>query len=210
MHVLVLAKAPRPGRVKTRLCPPLSPHEAAAIAEAALCDTLEAVAGSDADRRIVALDGPAGPWLPPGFEVIPQCEGGFDVRLAHAWTRAGGPGLQIGMDTPQMTAALLNESLETLASPRVDSVLGRAADGGWWAIGLRHPSPEVFLDVPMSVAETGAHQHARLRALGFGVEWLPTLHDLDTIDDATHHAEHHPDTRTARLVRTLLASVLYR
>ena len=206
MHVLVLAKAPRPGRVKTRLCPPFSPQEAAAIAEAALRDTLDAVAHSRADRRIIALDGPPGPWLPPGFEIIRQCQGGLDVRLAHAWIRAGGPGVQIGMDTPQITPELLNDALDTLTSPPTDSVLGGAADGGWWAIGLRDPAPEVFLGLPMSVPETCARQHARLRALGLTVEWLPTLHDLDTAADAVHHADHHPGTRTAALVRSLLGS----
>src|SRR5436190_1635035 len=100
-HVLVMAKAPRSGLVKTRLCPPFTPAEAAAVAEAALRDTLAAVAASGADRRIIALDGPVGPWLPPGFEIIEQCQGSLDLRLAHAWAQADGPGVQIGMDTPQ-------------------------------------------------------------------------------------------------------------
>src|SRR5215213_8649771 len=92
VHVLVVAKAPEPGRSKTRLCPPCSPQEAAAIAEAALADTLEAVAACGVDRRVLALDGPPGPWLPPGFEVIPQVSGSLDVRLCEAWMTAGGPG----------------------------------------------------------------------------------------------------------------------
>ena len=69
-HVLVMAKAPVPGRVKTRLCPPCTPDEAAAITEAALADTLAAVARCGAGRRIIALDGAPGPWLPARFEVI--------------------------------------------------------------------------------------------------------------------------------------------
>ncbi|MEO5678521.1 MAG: glycosyltransferase, partial [Acidimicrobiales bacterium] len=73
---LVLAKEPVAGRVKTRLCPPLTPAEAAAVAEAALADTLAAVARCGADRLVVALDGAPGPWLPAGFEVIPQRGGG--------------------------------------------------------------------------------------------------------------------------------------
>src|SRR5438105_10641512 len=101
-HILVMAKAPRAGLVKTRLCPPLTPAEAAAVAGAALRDTLAAVAASNAERWIIALDGPVGPWLPPGFEIIEQCQGSLDMRLAHAWHEAGGPGVQIGMDTPQV------------------------------------------------------------------------------------------------------------
>src|SRR5512146_933693 len=202
-----MAKAPRPGKVKTRLCPPFSAQQAASIAEAALSDTLDAVAASNADRRIVALDGSPGTWLPPGFEIIPQCEGAFDRRLAHAWTRAGGPGVQIGMDTPQITPDLLDEALATLSSSGTDSVLGAAIDGGWWAIGLRAPSPAVFLGVPMSTSRTCTHQRARLDALGLTVRSLPTLRDLDTVDDAMHHVHHHPGTRTAALVRSLAGSM---
>jgi glycosyltransferase A (GT-A) superfamily protein (DUF2064 family) len=99
-----MAKAPVPGKAKTRLCPPLTARQAAAVAEAALADTLEAVAGSGAGRRILALDGEPGDWVPPGFEVIVQRGETFAERLATAWQDAAGAGLQIGMDTPQVTA----------------------------------------------------------------------------------------------------------
>lgn len=180
-HLLVMAKAPVAGQVKTRLCPPCTPAQAAAIAEAALADTLEAVAGCGADRRIVALAGEPGAWLPPGFEVIAQVSGGFDVRLAAAWATAGGPGVQIGMDTPQVTAGLLDEALAVLDTH--DAALGPAVDGGWWAIGLRRPHARAFLDVPMSTAGTGAAQRARLDQLGLSVGDLPELVDLDTAAD---------------------------
>lgn len=180
-HVLVMAKAPVAGRVKTRLCPPCTPAEAAAIAEAALADTLDAVAACGAGRRIVALDGAPGPWLPPGFEVIPQVDGGLDRRLAAAWAMAGGAGVQIGMDTPQVTPALLDDALGSLGL--TDAALGLAVDGGWWAIGLRRPDRRVFAGIPMSTAETGAAQRARLRQLGLTVSDLPALVDLDTADD---------------------------
>ncbi|HEV3225497.1 MAG TPA: DUF2064 domain-containing protein [Acidimicrobiales bacterium] len=206
VHVMVMAKAPRAGLVKTRLCPPFTPAEAAAVAEAAVRDTLAAVAATGADRRIIALDGPVGPWLPSGFEIIEQCQGTLDVRLAHAWDQAGGPGVQIGMDTPQVTPDLLHHALGELARPDVDSVLGDACDGGWWIIGLRRPSADVFLDVPMSAPDTGARQHARLRTLGLRVSSLPTLRDLDSIEDALHHAEIHPHTRTANVLRSIASS----
>lgn len=180
-HVLVMAKAPVPGRVKTRLCPPCTPAEAAAIAEAALADTLDAVARCGAGRRIVALDGAPGPWLPPGFEVIPQVEGGLDRRLAAAWSAAGGAGVQIGMDTPQVTADLLDDSLASLDD--TSAALGLAVDGGWWAIALRRPDPRVFTGIPMSTARTGVVQGARLRRLGLSVTALPALVDLDTVAD---------------------------
>ncbi len=201
MHVLVMAKSPMPGKVKTRLCPPCTPAEAAALAEAALADTFEAVAACGAGRRIVALDGEPGAWLPAGFEVVPQCTGELDERLAGAWAAAGGPGVQIGMDTPQVTAGLLDESLGALDT--APAALGHATDGGWWAIGLRRPEPAVFRGVPMSTARTGAAQQARLRSLGLRVAELATLVDLDTVEDVGEVVAAGPRTRTAALARSL-------
>lgn len=200
-HVLVLAKSPVAGRVKTRLCPPLTPQEAAAVAEAALADTLDAVAACTAGRRILALDGAPGPWLPPGFEVVPQVEGPFDQRLAAAWDAAGGPGVQIGMDTPQVTAGLLDDALGSLDT--TSAALGLAEDGGWWAIGLRQADARVFLDVPMSTRRTGAAQLARLHRLGLDVTPLPPLVDLDTIADLPAVVEGGSAIRTAALARSL-------
>ena len=81
-HVLVVAKAPVPGRVKTRLTPALTPLQAAQVAAASLADTLASVAGCGATRRTLALDGPPGDWIPPGFTVIPQRGESLNERLA--------------------------------------------------------------------------------------------------------------------------------
>lgn len=205
-HVLVMAKSPAPGRVKTRLCPPCTPDEAAALAEAALADTLEAVAASGADRRIVALDGAPGPWLPPDFDVVPQIDGPFDRRLAAAWAAAGGPGVQIGMDTPQVTGGLLDEALQALDD--ATAALGFAADGGWWAIGLRRADARVFHDIPMSTSGTGGAQLGRMIDLGLDVTPLPTLVDLDTIADLPAVTADGRAIRTAALARTLGVPVI--
>ena len=200
-HVLVMAKSPVPGRVKTRLCPPCTFEEAAALAEAALADTLEAVAACAAGRRIVALDGAPGPWLPAGFKVVPQASGGLDRRLASAWAAAGGPGVQIGMDTPQVTPALLDGALSALDS--AGAALGHAVDGGWWAIALRRPDARVFVDVPMSTSRTGAVQEARMRELGLDVAKLPTLVDLDRVEDLPAVTSGGSAIRTAARARSL-------
>jgi len=105
--LLVIAKEPVAGRVKTRLVPPCTPEQAAALAEAALADTLHAVLAVPARRRVLVLDGEPGPWLPPGFDVMPQCGGGLDERLAGAFAAISGPALLVGMDTPQLTPGLL-------------------------------------------------------------------------------------------------------
>lgn len=203
--VLVLAKEPRPGRVKTRLCPPCRPEQAAAIAAAALADTLDAVAASNADRRILALEGRPGWWLPSGFEVIPQAVGGLDRRLAAAWSAVTGPCVQIGMDTPQVTPGLLDHALGSLH--RHQAVLGTATDGGWWAIGFRQPCPAAFPGVPMSTPSTGAHQARRLVELGLDVAALPRLRDIDTFADAVDVAQHLPGSRTRAAVALVAEAV---
>ena len=180
--LIVIAKAPVPGRVKTRLCPPCTPVQAAAIAEAALADTLTAVAAAPAPRRVLALDGAPGPWLVDGFEVVAQPSGGLGDRLADAFARAGGPAFLIGMDTPQVSPALLRHACRQL--DEADAVLGLAVDGGYWGIGLRRPDPAVFAGVPMSTARTGRVQRERLVALGLRVRDLPLLRDVDTFADA--------------------------
>ena len=206
-HVLVMAKAPVAGRVKTRLCPPCTPEQAAAVAEASLADTLDAVGRSHAGRRIVALDGEPGPWLPPGFDLIPQQGATFAERLANAWDATGGPGLQIGMDTPQLTAVDLDGALAALEAFGTDAVLGPAGDGGWWAIGLRRPNWRVFTGVPMSTPFTGRLQRHRLVSLGLAVRDLETLTDVDTFATAVAVAAHAPAGRFARAVRGVAAAV---
>jgi glycosyltransferase A (GT-A) superfamily protein (DUF2064 family) len=207
-HVLVMAKAPVPGAVKTRLCPPCTPNEAAAIAEAALRDTFAAVDGIQGVRRIVALDGAPGPWLPDAWSIVPQVRGTFTSRLTAAWRTAGGPGIQIGMDTPHVTAQTLGSILGTLLARRVDAVLGLAEDGGWWVLGLRNPHPHAFVGVPMSTAGTGNAQLRRLHSLGLRVEVVAPCRDLDTIADAIAIASEAPTTRTAHAVRRTLAALV--
>ncbi len=201
-HVLVMAKAPVAGRVKTRLCPPCSPAEAAAVAEAALVDTLEAVAGCGAARKVVALDGAPGPWLPPGFEVVAQRGNGLAERLAAAWSDTGGPGVQIGMDTPQLQVTDLDRLLGLLGPGH--AALGPARDGGWWAIALPPCDPvSVFADVPMSSSRTGAAQLRRLRRMGLEVTTVEERTDIDTVDDLLAVSAAAPGTRTAAVVRRI-------
>ncbi|WP_308298745.1 DUF2064 domain-containing protein [Streptomyces sp. GESEQ-35] len=188
--LLVIAKEPRPGRVKTRLTPPFTPREAAALAEASLADTLDTVARTPATRRVLVLDGAPGPWLPPGFEVVPQCAGGLDERLAAAFAACTGPSLLIGMDTPQVTPELL-----TVDFADCDACFGPAEDGGFWALGLAAPDPALLRGVPMSTPHTGAVQRGRLA--GLRVRDLPCLRDVDTAYDAEVVAKAAPGGRFA-------------
>jgi rSAM/selenodomain-associated transferase 1 len=194
--LLVIAKAPVAGRVKTRLCPPCTPEEAARLARAALEDTLAACdLAAGGARRVLVLAGRPGPWLPPGWEVVPQRGAGLAVRLAAAFEDAGAPALLVGMDTPQVAPALLADGLAALAG--AEAVFGPATDGGYWAIGLRAPDPAVFAGVPMSRAYTGAIQRARLAALGLRTVDLPALRDVDDIAAARAVAAEAPGSRFA-------------
>lgn len=187
--VAVIAKAPAPGRSKTRLCPPCTPSEAALLAEAALVDTLAAMSKSRAARRVLALEGAAGDRMPDGFEVVEQQGCGLGQRLDSAFSKIGGPTLLIGMDTPQVTAELLDHCLGELEDDAVDAVLGHSFDGGFWAIGLRKPIPGLFDEVPMSTPVTGAVQAQRLTSLGLRWSSLPSLRDVDLFEDAVAVAQ---------------------
>lgn len=211
VSLIVIAKAPVAGRAKTRLIPDLGPEGAAAIAEACLGDTLAAVAGTAATRRVLVLDGEPGAWLPDaGFEIVPQRSGGLDRRLAGAFADARtASALLVGMDTPQLTPELLGECAGRLASGRDDAVIGGAPDGGYWAIGFRElPPARAFEGVPMSAPDTGERQRQRLHELGLTYEELPELRDVDTIDSLRAVAAAAPQTRCAAALARLSPRVL--
>jgi uncharacterized protein len=194
--LLIMAKQPVPGRVKTRLVPPCTHEQAAALAEAALTDTLHTVLKAPARRRVLVLDGRPGPWLPSGFDIMPQCGGPLDERLGAAFAAVRGPALLVGMDTPQVTPDLL-----TVDWQATDAVFGPAVDGGFWALGLREPDPALLRGVPMSTTETGRIQLGRLLTAGLRTTCLPRLRDVDTAADAVAVARLAPLTRFAARAR---------
>ena len=205
MQIVVIAKEPLPGRVKTRLCPPYSPVEAASLAAASLADTLATVADAPASRRVLALDGRAGPWVPEGFDVIVQRTGGLAARLHGAFEdcfRASDePVVLIGMDTPQVTVDHLRQVARALESG-ADAVVGLAPDGGYWLIALRHLHPAAFAGVPMSADDTGTVQVRRLRECGYRVALTEPLRDVDDAVDAMAVAGEIPGSRFAAAVAT--------
>ncbi len=202
---MVIAKEPLAGRAKTRLTPPCTPTEAATLAEAALLDTLEVVGNTPAARRVLVFEGNPGRFRRAGLEVIPQRGDGLAERLAAAFEDVGGPGLLVGMDTPQLTPALLSDGMRALSAPAVDAVLGPAEDGGYWSVGLKSPARSVFAGVPMSRPSTCTAQGARLRELGLRVHAQPPLRDIDTIEDARAVASEADGTRFAAALAAIAA-----
>ena len=203
--IVVIAKSPQPGRVKTRLTPPCSPAQAARLAGAALDDTLAAAARTRrATRRVLVLDGELGAWVPPGFDVVPQRGDGLAERLAAAFQDVGGPAFLVGMDTPQLTPQLLDAGLDALDGS--DAVFAAALDGGYWGIGLRSADPAAFRGVPMSECTTGLAQRVRLVELGLRTAVLPPLRDVDTIADAYAVADEAPGGRFAAALACIEAA----
>ncbi|HEX7658290.1 MAG TPA: DUF2064 domain-containing protein [Pseudonocardiaceae bacterium] len=214
--LLVVAKAPVPGLAKTRLCPPATPVQAAEIAAASLLDTLTAVLDTPGTRPVVALTGdlnqarraPELRRLLAFTEVVPQRGETFADRLAHAHTDAadlhpGLPVLQIGMDTPQVTPELLADTAGLLVD--APAVLGPAADGGWWTLGLRDPRrARALYAVPMSRADTGLLTREALARSGIRVTAAVTLSDVDTIADAVGVSRLVPSSRFAEAVTSIL------
>ncbi len=205
VQLLLFAKAPRPGRVKTRLCPPATPEQAAVIAEAALADTIDVLSATPAMHRAIVLSGQYP--VPAGWHAVAQRGSGLAARLVHAYTETaltGIPSLLVGMDTPQLTTTLLTAAVHALGNG-ADAALGPAEDGGWWTLGLRDPTCAALLkDVPMSTSDTGARTLAALRRGCLTVTLLPRLRDIDTAADAYTVAAHHPNGRFAHAVRTHL------
>ena len=148
--------------------------------------------------------------------VLPQRGDGLGARIAAAHRDAadlllGRRTLQIGMDTPQVDAAMLTAADCALTAPGIDAVLGLAIDGGWWALGLRRPADaDLIAGVPTSRDDTGELTLRALRAGGLRVRLLPELSDVDTAADAVRVAAEAPGTRFAAAVAALPQHLLPR
>lgn len=214
--VLVVAKVPVPGRVKTRLCPAVSACAAADIAAAALLDTLATARRLAHGRPVVALQGDLDQAVRRdeileemrGIPVIDQRGDTFAERLAHAHADTadlfpGSSVLQIGMDTPQVTGEQLVAAAAALEEH--DAVLNPAEDGGWWLLGLREPAyAAAIAAVPMSTPATGERTRRALLDAGLGVATGPLLRDVDRLVDLHAVVSLAPASRTALTAAELL------
>ncbi len=200
--VAVIAKTPVAGSVKTRLCPPLTPFEAASVASellALVVGVVESVALESVNiTPAILLDGQPGSWIPDWFVVVAQRGGGLDERLANGFDDIAGPALIVAMDSPDVAPADIREAIAVLAEGK--AVIGLTVDGGYWCIGLPQPCPAAVLGVPMSRSDTGASQLARLAGVGFDVHHLRILADVDTFDDLIATVRDNPQSPLARWV----------
>jgi rSAM/selenodomain-associated transferase 1 len=188
--LILFAKEPKPGTVKTRLGPLLTPKQSAAVAEAFLRDSAALVREAEVERRVVSY-APVGSEesmrarLGEGFVFEPQAEGDLGLRLRVAFDRAltsaNARVVAIGADAPTLPPEVLAEAFDALE--RHDVVIGPALDLGYYLIGLRRPLPELFVDLKWGTAEVLPTTLARLRCAQVGVHLLPPWYDVDTPDE---------------------------
>ena len=216
----LFTKRPRPGAVKTRLCPPLLPEQAARLAEAMLLDLAERLAGaSELGPELRFAPAEEAGWFAQHLGVFerrePQRGEGLAERLrSHFEQRcAYGPAVVVGSDCPLLPIEGV-ERAHALLDEGVDLVLGPDLGGGYYLIGLRSAVPELFTEVPMSTDDMCARTEALARARGLRVERLAALFDVDVEADlrrlqaalaATPSGRNHP-ARTAALLPSLLGA----
>jgi glycosyltransferase A (GT-A) superfamily protein (DUF2064 family) len=166
----VMAKAPVAGQVKTRLCPPLTPAEAAALARCFLLDRLEQLG-----------------VLPAGVRLVPQEGADLGARLDRVLTDLLAEGyagaIAVDADSPTLPTAYLRRACGVLRDPAIDVVVGPCEDGGYYLIGLRAPVPALFRDMPWSTAGVTEETLARARRLGLRLALLPSWFDVDRGED---------------------------
>jgi rSAM/selenodomain-associated transferase 1 len=190
--LIIFAKEPRPGQVKTRLSPPLSLKEAAQLYHSFLLDILEEMARVPEMRLAVAFSPPEAQVIfrgltPTGTALFPQEGTDLGERMARAfqWGFAGGFGPIIlrGSDVPDLPAAVVAEAREVLAGGQAEVVLGPATDGGYHLVGLVEPQPRLFRGPVWSSRTVLTDTLGLARSLDLKVHLLPPWPDIDTYDN---------------------------
>jgi len=188
--LFVMAKDPRAGQVKTRLCPPLTPEVAASLYQCFLSDVLDLVAGVSAVDPVVAFAPPEAHQefsrLTSGrFLLVPQQGADLGARLENTFRVLFQEGYErvaaVSTDSPDLPAEYLQEAFRKLEDAGV--VLGPCPDGGYYLIALSRLIPELFRDMPWSTDRVVPETDARVRRLGLAPFYLPEWHDVDTAAD---------------------------
>ncbi len=189
--VAIMAKAPRPGEVKTRLCPPLSPAAAAALYRCFLLDKIEQVRALKDARPVVAYtpDEARAEFeaLAPGFTLVRQHGGDLGARLLASLAALLSDGhrgaIAIDSDTPTLPTAFLQQAVDRMTDPTVDVVLGPTEDGGYYLIGVRAARAELFQEMEWSTPRVLEETLRRAATAGLRLACLPPWFDVDTPDD---------------------------
>jgi len=187
----VMAKAPEPGKVKTRLCPPLSPDEAAELYRCFLMDRIAQAREVGGVERALAYTPAAAvavfAAMAPGLTLLPQRGGDLTSRLVavcgQLFRNDYDAVILIDSDSPTLPTEYLDRAVAVMKAADHDVVLGPSDDGGYYLIGMRRPHPELFEDVPWSTPTVLAETEERASALRLTSARLPAWYDVDTAAD---------------------------
>lgn len=189
-----MTKAPRPGQVKTRLVPPLTPEQAAELNKCFLRDTAAAISACCHQCAVghahgVAVYTPAGTEaiyadiLPPDFFLVPQRGNDFGDRLYFAmedlFACRFASACLIDSDSPTVPASAYAQAVERLSAPGDRVVLGPTEDGGYYLIGLKQPHAALFERIDWSTERVFEQTVQRAAEIGVSVEFLPIGFDVD-------------------------------
>ena len=180
-RILVFAKAPLPGRVKTRLIPALGAQRAADLAREMLERTLTEALATGLRVELCGEPDPAGWYVGPPVALSDQGLGGLGERLARAAARVSGPFLLIGADCPELDRTRLGAAAAALED--YDATIHPAEDGGYALLGLRRAHPSLFEGIAWSTGAVAAQTMARIEALGWSLDVRETLRDVDEPED---------------------------
>jgi len=188
----IMAKAPLPGTVKTRLVPPLTAEQAAELYRSLLLDQFEHLRQISGAERYVF-------YVPADAEMILRDLGGADYTyltqngddlgarmeqvFADLWRLGHRNIVLIGSDLPALPLQILNDAFTRLSHEETQVVLGPSEDGGYYLIGMNQPAPEIFDNMTWSHGQVLAETTARLSSLGLPFGLLASWFDVDTIDD---------------------------
>lgn len=205
--VVVMAKAPVPGQVKTRLSPPLSSVQAAAVYDCFLKDRLREMGDLVGCEKAIA-------YMPEAatrrfkvygfgsFDIFPQRGRDLGDRMHNIFIdklREGyGAVVVIGSDSPDLPKSIITQSFERLSSELTDVVIGPATDGGYYLLGMKRPYPELFADVPWSTGGVLSTTLAITRSLGIRTALLPAWSDIDTYRDLLVFYQRHEKSATVK------------
>jgi len=190
--LILFAKRPVPGRVKTRLSPPLSPEEAAEFYRCMLADILAKTARLDGVERFLYYepDPEAASFFArfaPGLSSVPQQGADLGERMATAFGELFAAGFEeiaiIGTDLPDLPVTFIKEAFRQLATDGTDAVFGPSEDGGYYLLAMRELHGRLFGDIPWSSGEVLELSLEQGKRAGLGIALLPVWHDVDTAAD---------------------------
>ncbi|NOY52028.1 MAG: glycosyltransferase [Deltaproteobacteria bacterium] len=211
--LLILAKEPRPGKAKTRMTPPLTPDQAAALSSAFIADTLAAASqakGTDIHLFYTPRESYSffRELAPEGIALIPQQGTDLRERCAHSVSFAFEKGydriVQIGTDTPQIRAVHIRKAFAVLKD--YDMTLGPANDGGYYLLALRRPAPSLYDGVEMGTERVLPKMLDNARNMGLSIRFMPEWIDADTFEDLLD-LQRDPQQIPGRSTRGFLAAL---